>query len=81
MNVLEWKWEQLDQNTARVKVIGGWIVKHEKHALAKKGNSESILCSESSVFIADKYNEWRIAGKEKEKIYDEDFPTNPPCKL
>ncbi len=75
---IEWQWEKLDANTSRVRVIGGWIVHHDKHALAKKGNSENILCSESMVFIADRDHEWfiippvdeTIALKEKAVVSD-----------
>lgn len=46
-----WKWEEIDEKTSRNRVLGGWILAHEKGVL----------------FIADKYHEWSISYPVKEK--------------
>lgn len=46
-----WKWEEIDDKTSRNRVLGGWILAHEKGVL----------------FIADKYHEWSISYPAKEK--------------
>jgi len=47
-------WEQIEKNTGRAKVIGGWIV--------------LMLYAKNitSVFIADKDHEWNIMNLPKE---------------
>lgn len=78
---IEWLWEELDKNTRRVKVIGGWIVHHDKHALAQKGKENHILCSESMTFVSDRDHEWAIVEPfdpsktniEKPKVNPTDF--------
>lgn len=57
---MKFEWELLDKNTRRAKVIGGWVMLHEKHALASKNGQDSILCSESMVFVSDHNHEWVI---------------------
>ena len=47
-----WEWEQLDENTRRAKVIGGWIV----HTILVGTKT----ASDSLVFIADRDHEWHI---------------------
>lgn len=63
---LNFEWEELDKNTKRAKVIGGWILHHDKHALAAKGKESHILCSESMVFIPDPGFQWRIEKPKEE---------------
>lgn len=47
-----WEWEVIDQNTKRVKVVGGWLLIHQ----TLNGNK---AVSESSVFITDQHWEWK----------------------
>ena len=57
---IEWEWELLDDfnhsKTARIKVIGGWILNHSFHH--PKGE-----ITESMVFIEDKDHMWKIKPK------------------
>lgn len=46
---LKWEWEALDDETSRVKVVGGWLVCHK-----------TSTKSESMVFIADHNHQWHI---------------------
>ena len=63
---IEWKWEIIDEfgdganftSTARVKVIGGWIV---LHSFQRKGQ-----ISESMIFVNDREYEWYIVKPIKE---------------
>jgi hypothetical protein len=47
-----WEWEELDGSTIRIRVIGGWLVRH----VVESGRG----IAESMVFIADKDHEWKI---------------------
>ena len=47
---ISWEWEKIDENTARAKVIGGWILKHVE---AKQVNL---------IFLADRDHEWVIVA-------------------
>lgn len=57
MKKVRWEWEAIDDfensKTARVRVIGGWLVNHSfqhpKHGL-----------SESTTFVPDQSHEWHI---------------------
>lgn len=59
---LEWEWEQLDEATWRVKVIGGWLVLHVK-TFVVAGKNSSMHQSESMVFVHDPGHEWHILPK------------------
>lgn len=50
---LEWKWEPLDDNTARAKVIGGWLI--QSFITSNKGNVGNAM-----VFLADRDHTWVI---------------------
>jgi hypothetical protein len=52
----EWKWEQLDVNSARAKVVGGWIVM----IICLSYDGKKTGQSSSSVFIEDPHHEWAI---------------------
>ena len=54
---LEWEWEQLDENTHRAKVFGGWIVKHFSYVM--KGENVTY-CAESMVFVSNVNHDWVI---------------------
>lgn len=51
---IEWKPEMLDENTYRVKVIGGWMLVTNLHS--SKGGGVGIC----SLFISDQHYEWQI---------------------
>lgn len=55
---MEHVWEQLDENTWRCQVLGGWVMK----MIHREGKAFSV----SSVFIADKHGEWAIIPKMEE---------------
>ena len=57
---IEWQWEKLDDETARARVIGGWLVLHKTHA---KNNS-----AESVTFVADRDHEWCVVEPYSEKV-------------
>ena len=59
---LQWKWERLDNNTIRAKVIGGWILCHYSTRMIKQNLEET---SESMSFIPDRDHEWIILPTEK----------------
>ena len=61
---MEWKWERLDDNTSRVKVIGGWLV----HRHRREDWGKSVAMSESMLFIPDRDHEWIIVAPIEEKI-------------
>ena len=50
------EWEELDEETERAKVIGGWIVFH------------NFSDGESMVFVADIDHEWQIIPAETKFI-------------
>lgn len=50
---VEFKWEQLDENTKRVKVMSGWLIVH-----CTKGTKNNF--TESMVFLADQHWEWQV---------------------
>lgn len=50
---IEWEWEALDCDTARAKVIGGWLV---KTGWCPKGKDVAL----STVFVADRDHEWHV---------------------
>lgn len=52
---IEWKWEQIDDGTRRVKVMGGWLV--NTHRIINNG--KAMLSDQALVFIADKDYEWQ----------------------
>lgn len=54
---MEWNWEMLDEQTARAKVIGGWVLNHN-FSKDLKGKCEAQC--ESMIFIADRDHEWTI---------------------
>ena len=58
---IEWKWEELDAHTNRVKVIGGWLVRNE-YVLPKEK-----LCCVSTIFVPDRDHEWHIQEPFKEE--------------
>lgn len=68
---IEWSWEQLDAGTARIKVIGGWIV---CSSISHKGH-----LALSNVFVPDRDHEWTIVPPmqevkvEHKKSLSEDF--------
>ena len=66
---IEWKWEDLDNSSRRIKVIGGWIVQTKIFEESKRG----VMISESSVFVADRDHEWEIMPEIKD--------TPPQAKL
>jgi hypothetical protein len=78
---LEWKWELLDERTARARIIGGWIINH-----ITQDTENRILLSESSIFIPDRDHEWTIVEpfiepevvkKDMAKDYESsEFPTD-----
>lgn len=47
------QWEKMDEYTHRLRVFGGWIVKHVSYYY-----HESV--SESSVFVPDPNHEWDL---------------------
>lgn len=51
MKQITWEWEQIDEFTSRVKVIGGWLVVHKRETM--KGN-----IAMTSVIITDQHWEW-----------------------
>jgi len=51
---LDFEWEKLDENTARIKVIGGWLM------LIKDGKNAT------SVFVPDKDHGWMIVKRIQE---------------
>lgn len=53
---MKFEWEKLDNDTRRVKVIGGWIVQTK---IFEEG-SRGVMISESSVFIPDAEHKWEI---------------------
>lgn len=53
MKKVRWEWETIDQNTKRVKVVGGWLVIYQE--ISVKGHSTM-----TSQFIADSSFEWHI---------------------
>lgn len=59
-----WEWEVIEDGTARVKVMGGWIVLRTKqtHATGEFKNKVgvNIVNSESMIFIPDKEHAWQI---------------------
>lgn len=59
---IEWKWEKIDDNTARVKVFGGWLVLHTQTTFItgefSKKTNVNINNSESMIFIPDRDYEW-----------------------
>jgi len=61
---IEWQWEVLDTNTARAKVMGGWLVLHLQQTFGSNETSKKadikIINSESMVFIPDREHEWTV---------------------
>ena len=57
-----WKWEKLDENTQRAKVIGGWVLLTTSTVTGTKGNG----ISETTVFIPDSDHLWNIIPEAKE---------------
>ena len=53
---IPFEWEELDNYTERLKVIGGWIIKSE-NSLYENGK---WALSESMVFVPDPNHEWEI---------------------
>jgi len=47
---IDWNWEVLDEQTKRVKVIGGWLIVH---------TNEKLKC-ESMVHLPDRDHEYEI---------------------
>ena len=54
MKKITWEWEQLDECTKRVKVVGGWLV--QTGVLTKNS------CSISTIFVQDQHWEWYPAA-------------------
>lgn len=50
------KWEEIDTNTARMKVHGGWLIKTE---LYFGRNHPGCSCSVAMIFIHDERHEWK----------------------
>lgn len=52
---IEFKWENIENDTRRAKVIGGWIVNSWYFT------EEAI--SDTTVFVPDKYHKWKIKNE------------------
>lgn len=73
---VSWKWEKVDENTVRTKVIGGWLV----HTMATL-NGKNPTISASMVFVPDRDHEWTLVppfdpsdpGTVKPKVNPADF--------
>ena len=52
-------WEQLDENTFRMRVYKGWIVLHKKSS-ALIGSNVSCAESEAMVFVPDFNGDWKV---------------------
>jgi len=66
---LSWEWEQLDPNTRRAKVFGGWIL-HAYTCAPNTSDSNRVKCiSETMTFVPDNNHQWHILQplKEEEK--------------
>jgi hypothetical protein len=50
-----WKWQELDNDTSRAQVIGGWIIKVRMFIEGKRG----VVMSESMTFVPDRDHEWQ----------------------
>lgn len=63
MKKIVWQWEKIDDNTARVKVLGGWVVLHIQQTYfngeAKKQTNVNVNNSESMIFIPDQDWQWQ----------------------
>lgn len=57
---VEFKWEKLDDNTRRCKVINGWLVLHTTSMYGSDGKKKEAALSESMIFVADQHWEWQI---------------------
>ena len=53
---IEWQWEQLDEGTRRVKVIGGWLVNTHR----RLDNGKSATFDQALAFVSDRDHEWTI---------------------
>jgi hypothetical protein len=52
MKKIVWEWEQIDEITSRVKVMGGWFI------CKRLSNSKGVI-SESIVFLPDQDWQWQ----------------------
>lgn len=65
---MQFQWERLDQNTQRVKVLGGWLVKTETTLYNCMTINTSPCASYlnfhiptlSVVFIPDEFHKWDV---------------------
>jgi len=57
---IEWKWEQLDENTFRAKVRSGWLVIHKSSSMIGGGKITTYNLSESMQFVPDNDHQWEI---------------------
>ena len=61
-DAIEWKEETIDAYTTRVKVFGGWIVKHTEPVthIVDYGMANGWDVRLSTTFVPDPYHKWEI---------------------
>lgn len=69
----EWKYEQLDENSWRVKVFSGWIV-------YTKIMGSKYPITMTGVYVNDIYHEWAIIPPDSQEL-PQNKPQIPECLL